>query len=146
MEVIRRNTDYALRLVTLLARRQGEEQKVSSRVLAEEAQVPYTLTCKLLQKLQKKGIVKSVMGPKGGFLLAQPPEQVSFLEVVELVQGPIRMNRCLLGDHVCPLKQGCPLHGQMAGLQKEVREHLGATTFADVIKETETQKEGESHE
>lgn len=136
MEIIRRNTDYAMRIVTILARCAADERKVSSRVLAQEASVPYTLACKLLQKLQKEGIVKSVMGPKGGFMLARLPVEVTFLDVVRVIQGPIRMNRCLLGEDVCPLKKGCPLHGKMAGMQAEIQEHLRTATFEDVLTET----------
>jgi Rrf2 family iron-sulfur cluster assembly transcriptional regulator len=138
MEVIRRNADYALRIVTILARRAATEDRMtSSRVLSQEALVSYTLTCKLLQKLQKKGIVRSVMGPKGGFELARPSEKTTFLEVIEAVQGPIRMNRCLLGDNVCPLKERCPLHGKLSGLQKDIYKHLRSATFGDALLETQ---------
>ena len=133
MEVIRRNTDYALRIVTILARNSERGERTSSRVLAQEAKVSYTLTCKLLQKLQKDGIVQSVMGPKGGFLLAAEPGRVSFLDVIESIQGPIRMNRCFLSDYSCPLKGGCPFHDRLEGIQQEIQEHLRSATFQDAI-------------
>jgi len=140
MEVIRRNTDYAMRLVAILARHTPQDRMLSSRVLSRKASVSYTLTCKLLQKLQKEGLVRSVMGPRGGFALARPPEEITFLEVIEAIQGPIRMNRCLLGEQACPLKERCPLHGQLAGIQSDIYEHLRSATFGDAILEIEKGK------
>ena len=146
MEVIRRNTDYALRIVTILAHNKESGQAISSRLLAKEAKVSYALTCKLLQKLQQDGIVKSIMGPKGGFILADLPEKVSFMDVVQSIQGPIRMNRCLLGDYTCPLKGKCPLHGKLADIQEEVSGHLRSATFRDAITGSEGKITGDYHE
>ena len=136
MEVLRRNTDYALRIVTILAQKADKNELISSRLLAKEATVPLALACKLLQRLQREGIVQSVMGARGGFKLARQPREVTFLDVIQTIQGPIHMNRCLLGGYVCPLKNKCPLHGKMAGLEKEIREHLQSVTFYEVVQGT----------
>ena len=81
MDILRRNTDYALRLMVNLA---GQEQdgSVSTRVLAEEEQVSYQLACKLMQQLHAGGFVESCMGPRGGFRLGRPAGQISILEVI----------------------------------------------------------------
>lgn len=120
MELIRRDTDYAFRLVAKLAAAYGDETSLSAKVLAKETQVSYTLASKILQKLAHEGIVKSIMGPKGGWQLAKAPGKVGFRDVVEAVQGPISVNRCLLGDFKCPLKTKCPAHPKMAQLQSEI--------------------------
>src|SRR5512141_1353340 len=101
MDILRRNTDYALRLMISLARNY-EHGSVSTRVLAQEQEVSYQLACKLMQRLHDARLVGSCMGPRGGFRLARAPGQISLLDVVEVIQGPVRLNRCLVGDCACP--------------------------------------------
>ena len=74
MDVIRRNTDYALRLVVGLVENYGKAP-VSARQLAKNQDVSYELACKLLQKLSSAKLVKSSMGAAGGFELAKRPEK-----------------------------------------------------------------------
>ena len=133
MDILRRNTDYALRIMTLLADFFQRKESISARILSKLSAVPYPLTCKLLQKLQKKEIVKSEMGPKGGYGLARNPEQISFLDVVETIQGPISVNRCFLGRYKCPLKQKCPLHGKLMGLQNGIIDTLQNTKISELV-------------
>lgn len=133
MDIIRRNTDYALRIMSLLARFSDKKASVSARNLSAQAAVSYPLTCKLLQTLQKKDIVKSAMGPKGGYLLSRNPAQISFLDVIETIQGPIRINRCFLGPYKCPLKGNCPLHVKLIGLQNGIIDSLKNTKISELI-------------
>lgn len=133
MELIRRDTDYAFRLLAKLAAVYGSDTAFSSKVLAKETQVSYTLTCKVLQKLAHEGIVQSIMGPKGGWHLAKDPQQVRFRDVVEAIQGPVSVNRCLLGDFKCPLKKKCPAHPRMAQLQSEIVGFLDNFTLKEFV-------------
>ena len=67
MDVLRRNTDYGLRMMTVLAEHFNNGQLISARQLAGNGHFSYQLGCKLLQKLHRAQLVKSGMGPKGGF-------------------------------------------------------------------------------
>lgn len=133
MDLIRRNTDYALRLAAALATQYNTDKVLSARVLSQQNNVPYPLACKLLQKYQQAGIIKSTMGPRGGFGLARRPLEITFLELIEIIQGPIRVNRCLLGTFVCPMQERCPLHPKLGDLQEEIERHLRNTTLAEMI-------------
>jgi Rrf2 family protein len=132
VDLIRRNTDYALRLAANLAAEYNTNKALSARTLSKNNNVPYPLTCKLLQKFQQADFIKSTMGPKGGFLLAQPPEQVTFLQLITTIQGPVSVNRCLLEPYVCPNKGTCPLHPKLVEIQKDIERHLTTTTLADL--------------
>jgi Rrf2 family iron-sulfur cluster assembly transcriptional regulator len=132
MDLILRNTDYALRLAANLAAEYNADKTLSARTLSKNNNVSYPLTCKLLQKFQQAGIIKSTMGPKGGFQLALPPDQITFLQLITTIQGPLSINRCLIGSHICSLKEKCPLHPKLAGLQKDIENQLHATTLADL--------------
>jgi len=131
MDIIKRNTDYALRLLYELVKLYGKNRPVPARQLSSELFIPYPITCKLLQKLQNKKIVASIMGPKGGYILARPPSKLSFHEVIEVIQGPIQMNRCFLDRFQCPLKERCPLRKKLAKIQSEILSALKDTTLEE---------------
>ncbi len=137
MELIRRDTDYAFRLVASLTEAYGGDKALSSRVLAKETQVSYALTCKILQKLAHADIVESMMGPKGGWKLAKSPGKIEFRHVIEAIQGPVTVNKCLMGDFKCPHKRKCSARPKMAKLQKQIVGYLKDLTLEEFIsKET----------
>ena len=123
MDVIRRNTDYAIRAAVSLAVNQGYGA-VSAAEIAKKEAIPYDLACKLLQKLHRKKIVKSVMGAKGGFLLNKKASNISILEVIEAIQGPVSLNRCVLDARFCIRKKSCPVSRNLAKLQKTMNSYL----------------------
>ncbi|AQQ10166.1 Cysteine metabolism repressor [Sedimentisphaera cyanobacteriorum] len=131
MDVIRRNTDYALRIMVNLASNYMKGSK-TSRQLSKEEEVSSQLTSKLLQTLKAAGFVKSIMGVKGGFELAKPPSQIQMLEVVAAVQGPITLNRCVLGKDKCPKQGKCPMTAKLNSLQQTIEENLRSVTMADL--------------
>ena len=133
MDLIRRDTDYAFRFAAQLAGAYGEGCLLSARVLAKDNGVSYALACKILQKLAAADIIKSTMGPKGGFRLSKNPEAIEFKQVVEAVQGPVSVNKCLVGDYLCPLKGKCPAHSKMAILQSQINSYLKELTLQEFI-------------
>ncbi len=132
MDILRRNTDHALRLMVGLARHQGNGGSVSTRLLAAEQEVSYQLACKLMQQLHEAKLVASAMGPKGGFRLNRPPAEISLLDIIEVVQGPLSLNRCLLKAGVCPRAKICPVRGKIGALQDRMGEYLGGVTLAEL--------------
>jgi Rrf2 family protein len=139
MDVLKRNTDYALRAMVHLAR-QWQGEPASSRDIAAAEGISYDLTCKLLQKLAKAKLVKSTMGPKGGFALTREPAKISVGRVIESVQGKINLNRCLLGGYKCPRKGDCPVYGKLADLQGYIDDYFGQVTLADLLKNSKNKK------
>jgi Rrf2 family protein len=131
MNVIRQHTDYALRLLVGLGQA-GE--KVSAKKLSREAKVSYYYTAKILQTLRGAGIVASTMGKHGGFSLALTPREISLASVVGAVQGPVRLNQCLMPVRPCKLRGGCPIAGAMAKVQKQLEDSLEAVSLEDILK------------
>jgi Rrf2 family protein len=132
MDILRRNTDYALRLMVGLARHQGDSGSVPTRLLAEEQEVSYQLACKLMQQLHDAKLVASCMGPKGGFRLNRRPAEISLLEIIEVVQGPLSLNRCLPKAGACPRAKACPMRGKIGELQDRMGEYLGGITLEEL--------------
>jgi Rrf2 family protein len=144
MDILRRNTDYALRLMVSLARNH-ENGSVSTRMLADEQQVSYQLACKLMQRLHDARLVSSCMGPKGGFRLNRAPEQIGLLEIVEVIQGPVRLNRCLMSETACPRGGYCAIRRKITELQGRMEEYLGNVTLGDLVDGPKLQvKQGQS--
>jgi Rrf2 family protein len=133
MDVLRRNTDYALRTMVHLARHWRGEP-VSSRDIAKAEGISYELACKLLQRLAGNRLVKSTMGPKGGFRLSADPGKMTVGRVIKSIQGPINLNRCLLGGYKCPRKDDCPVYEKLADLQEYMDDYFGKVTLADLLK------------
>lgn len=133
MDILRRNTDYALRLMISLAGH-GADASVSTRALADEQDVPYQLACKLMQQLHSAKLVESVMGAKGGFRLGRQPAEISLLDVVEVIQGRLSLNRCLVNDACCPRNTSCPVRARMGELQSQMEQYMGGVTLEDLIR------------
>ena len=139
MDILRRNTDYALRLAVNLAKRYGDGS-LSTRTLAGDEDVSYQLACKLMQKLHAAGLVESNMGPKGGFQLSKAPDKVPVLAVIEAIQGPLRLNRCLLGDGACDRQDVCPIREKMGLLQDQMDEYLNRVTLGELARTRTTSR------
>jgi len=131
MDVVRRNTDYALRAMLNLVAHHGNGP-VSSTEVAQQGQIPYQLMCKLMQKLHNARLVESYMGPKGGFRLSRDPSKISLLAVIEAIQGPVRLNRCLLGRDVCPHEKRCKVKLKLAELEQSINNYLGNVTLDEL--------------
>ena len=140
MDIIRRNTDYALRLMTNLAGNYGKGT-VSSRQLAEKEEVSYQLTCKLMQKLNAAGLAKSRMGPKGGFFLSKNPSEINIVSIIEVIQGPVAVNTCLLDKNVCFRQPDCPVRKKLAELQKYIKSFFNDVTLDQLLRSRKTNTE-----
>ena len=131
MDLIRRDTDYAFRIAAHLACTYSRGETVSTRILSKDNQVPAALTSKILQKLAAAGLVISTMGPKGGFRLAKEPGRISFGDLIEAIQGPVSVNKCLMGGHRCPLMEKCPARSKLAPLQGQINTYLKELTLQE---------------
>jgi Rrf2 family protein len=129
-----------------LAQRPTGADSVSTRLLAKEQDVSYQLACKLMQQLHEARLVASCMGPKGGFRLSRRPADISLLEIIEVAQGPLCLNRCLAQAGACPRAKVCPVRGKIGELQGRMGEYLAGVTLEELAAErraTGTEKENE---
>jgi Rrf2 family protein len=134
VEILRRNSDYALRALAALACAGGDDGRpVSAHQLARAEGLAEPHLRKLLQRLAGAGLVESVRGVAGGFRLARRPETITLLEAVEAVQGKLAVNRCLLGRRGCPRQKSCPLSAKLAELQEGLGALFRKVKLADLV-------------
>lgn len=101
--------EYAIRAVVYLAAQpEGKISLISD--IAEVQEVPRSFLAKIIQTLTKVGLVRSHRGVKGGVALAKRPQDITLLEVIEKVEGPIFLNICLIGKGECHRDVTCPVH------------------------------------
>ena len=103
-------SDYALRIITAMSRKDGV---TDAKTLAEETNVTLRFTLKILNKLVGGGIAESYKGSRGGYKLRLSPEKISLKMVIELIDGPIAIVRCLDSAECCSLNQdktACEYH------------------------------------
>ena len=124
-----RAADYAVRVMIHLAGL-PPGTRISRSELSVAAECPEQFLCKVLQNLTRAGFVVSHRGNTGGFELEELHRTASILEVVEAVEGPIRLNLCLTSDHACTRQGWCPAHGVWAEAQSALLQVLRDATIS----------------
>lgn len=138
---ITRETDYAVRCMLFLSMAPGEAFMVGE--IAERQCIPKSFLAKILQKLVKMKTVRSTRGIKGGFQLAKSPKNISLLEVIEAVQGPILLNTCVIGQKSCKRSKYCSVHPVWVDIRKGLRRKLDAINFGILARKEKAFIEGE---
>jgi len=105
---VSRKIDYGLRAMVYLAAIPAGTV-VPFREIARQMDVPEDFLAKILKTLVDQGLVRSTRGPHGGYQLAHPPDAISFLDVIEAVEGPVALNVCLDGDDACGRAPTCTM-------------------------------------
>ena len=125
---ITREADYAIRCVFYLSCKGNGVTMVEE--IARKMHSPKSFLAKILQKLVKAHIVKSFRGVKGGFALAKRPREITLLDVVEAVQGPVIMNICALDRKLCRFSSTCSIHPVWIEVRQQVEKLLKKKNFA----------------
>lgn len=128
-----RQADYAVRIVLDLAE-QPRARPVRSSDIARRQLIPRPFLTKIVQVLGKRGYLRTHRGATGGVSLARDPAGITLREVIEAIEGPIRLNRCAAGGYVCPLERRCPVHPVWRRLQEMVLRELEKTSFESLLK------------
>jgi len=117
-----------------LAQRYGEGY-VQSSTIAEVRDVPENYLYQLLITLRKAGLIRSRRGPKGGHMLARPPERITLEEVVLALEGPLAPVTCVQEDSYtdCAFQESCAVRQVWERITDATRSILRDTTFAALL-------------
>ena len=112
----------------------GLERAVPLSDIADRQHLPIAYLEQLFGKLREAGLVKSVRGRSGGYRLARAAHEIVIVEILEAVEEPTRMTRCMGADDPgCVADQRCITHGLWSALGRHIREFLADVTLADVV-------------
>ena len=136
MKLITRDIDYAVRALCFIAKRKNGV--VTASELVARLKIPRPFLRKILQILNKKGILMSYKGRGGGFILALAPERIYLLELINIFQGPLKINECLFKKAPCPHVKGCKLKKNVDNIQKYVISELENVTLASLLEKKGT--------
>lgn len=122
--------DYAVILIGRLAQKDG---RVNATDLAADTGLPIPTVSKILGALSRAGLAKSHRGLKGGFSLARPAAEITIVDVIEAMDGPIALVHCIEnapGD--CDLEPVCAMRTQWQIINSAVKDGLSKVTVADI--------------
>lgn len=131
---ITRQADYAVRAVLYLAKN-GEQRAATSQV-AQEQRIPPSFLAKIISQLSIAGLLHTSRGARGGVTLAREPKDISLLEVIEAIDGPIQLNECVGDNSTCTFDKDCPLRPVWCEAQDELVRRLKNTNFAQLLKQS----------
>ena len=128
--------ELAMRAMMILARRHGEGPIRLHDICAERS-MSRDYLAKILGNLARVDLVTPVRGKHGGYKLARRPEQITVLEVIEAIEGPLALNLCQHDPPRCE-EYDCKLRPVWRELQEAVTERFGRLTLAACVAETDS--------
>ena len=128
---ITRQADYAVRAVLHLAR--NGEQRIATSMIAEEQRIPPSFLAKIISQLSIAGLLHTSRGARGGVTLAREAKDITLLEVIEAIDGPIQLNECVGDNGTCSFDDNCPLRPIWCDAQEELVGRLKGTNFASML-------------
>jgi Rrf2 family protein len=111
----------------------GPDHRASTSRIAEEKKIPPSFLAKIVSQLSVAGLLQTFRGARGGVSLARSPEEISFLEVVEAIDGPILLNECTIDESSCSFGETCMLRPVFCEAQSELVNRLDSMTFANAL-------------
>jgi FeS assembly SUF system regulator len=137
MEMLKlsKKADYALIAVRHLATRDAGHSYSASDI-AEVYGISAPLMAKILQRLAKHGVVTARHGSSGGYQLARHPREISALEVISAVDGPMMITSCITSHGNCDQSLTCTVREPLRRVNDSIVKVLGAVTISQMSEES----------
>lgn len=131
MKLITRHIGYAITALCVIA--EQKRRRVSVSELAKNLKIPKHFLRKIMQVLNKKGVLRSYKGRGGGFVLAQAPRKILLINLIEIFQGPVKLSECIFKKTICPNIQRCKLKKKIDVIEKYVISKLKNITLVSLL-------------
>ncbi len=125
-------TDYALRCVIFLSQK---DDYVSSKEVSDAIKISREFVQRIMQKLKKAGLVGHSMGANGGYRLAKKPDEIKLIEIFEVMEDTMRINRCMEEDTYCSIgmPESCNMHHFYEELQEKLDRYFAENTIGNIL-------------
>lgn len=125
---------YAIRALIYLALNEKENEKTGIKKISKDLKIPSPFLGKILQVLAKNKILSSTKGPNGGFGLGKPADNISLMDIVNVIDGSDHLNSCLIGLGTCSEEKiTCSVHDQYSSIKEDLKQLLDNQTLATLV-------------
>lgn len=123
--------DYGLLIMAVLA--EHWPRKCSLHEIANDKNLSKKYLSQVMIPLHKAGLVTSKEGKYGGYVLGRAPNDISVRDIVEAIEGPLNLVRCMKGENQCPAEQHCTTQVVWNRLKYDIYNLLDAKNLADIV-------------
>lgn len=132
---LKTTTDYAIRTLIYLAEKGGIS---SSTEVADRMRIPHKYLINTAKYMKNAGLICTHNGSNGGYSLAKNPEDITLLDIVNVMEGTMKISRCIEADMHCSrfAAATCPLRTFYLELQSEMEDHLRSTSIGSLLEQS----------
>lgn len=124
--------DYAIRSMIFIASL-PEDAVVLRSEICETQKIPSSFMAKILRSLVRAQLLRSTRGVNGGFSLARPAADMTLLDILEAIEGPLGLTDCVPNPEECEHSMNCPANAVWARVQNSIKEILRSATLEDLV-------------
>ena len=124
---------YGLRILLDIALYRVGDKPRMIREIANNQEISEKYISRLIIELRKAGMVKSIRGSKGGYRISREPKEITLLDVVEVMEGPVSIVDCVSARDCCPRIASCVTREIWTELNNQIREALQKITLQEII-------------
>ncbi len=128
---------YGLQAMMCIAKYSSSDENIELTKIAEEHDIPKHFLSKILQQLVKAKLLHSSKGPSGGYRLTRHPDEITLIEIVEILDGLEIFHKCGIGFKECDDEDPCPFHHDYKEVRDSVKELFETKTLGDLNNERE---------
>lgn len=123
--------DYGIILMTSLAK--AEDDYIPLNKVAKERGLPLRYLAHLAKKLKEAGLLESKEGKRGGYRLSQKPKRITVAQILEALEGPVALARCVAQPGSCAIEEICALKPKWRVFKKKIQEAVKDYTLQDLL-------------
>lgn len=138
MQLLNKNTDYAVRALMYLAK--NNDRYSSSRDVALYVNIPLSFVRRILQELRQNGYLETKEGIHGGVKLTHAASSISLRRVIEIFQGEIQISACMFRKKVCPNRSTCVLRERIVQIENKIVDEFEMITVQTLIDDLKGKK------
>ena len=127
-----KRTDYA---IILLAHLGEADSPVSAQGIAGLYDLPQPMVANILKQLCVAGLVQSIRGQRGGYMLAKSTNTITLTDIINVTDNPFNLVECAHDEEVCRIQQCCPTREPLVTLHKKIQGFMEETTLASIMAE-----------
>lgn len=125
-------TEYGMRAMLELAYHYDDGGPMMLQRIARNQDIPEKYLEQLFIKLRKAKLIKGRRGPSGGYFLTRCPSEIDLCEVMEALDGPIRLAKCIAEPSTCERSGSCAIQELWGQINHSIRSTLGGTSLAQL--------------